>query len=761
MALWSAAAVPHPELAEPRQSWRPAGGGGREPPMASQEAGDWFELQSTGAVPQGREHDPGECLTCRRPLVASCQQPTVDSKATMDRVIDSAAGAADWERLHDWSRGLFDDPQHLPTSFTYRGERVRGIPAEWSPTRKTRRVSSTITETVFQGTEPETGLELRIEVLRYLDHPALEWVAWLTNRGDQPTAVVEDLLAVDATFRGDAPVLYHGNGDFNSESGYSWRYSDLSHRESVDVAPQGGRPCDGAFPYFRLLFEGCGLTLAVGWPGQWRAHFRAHEGGVNVRAGQEQTRLRLLPTETIRTPRMTLVGWDGDESRAVNLWRRWYFQHVMPSHGGQRLKPLLEAMATGEGEEFTGATEANQIEFQREFAERGIDYDVWWIDAGWYPCSDPTGKRDWRITGTWTSDPERFPDGLNRVSKSAASHGAELLVWFEPERVHPGTWWYQSFPDWMLDRPREEFGVAQPPSPMQSSWLLDLSNDGCRSWVADYLSHLVTEFGLGIYRQDFNFPPLEHWRFHDAEDRDGMTENLYVQGYLELWDSLLERHPGLLIDSCASGGRRNDLETMRRSVPLHYTDYGYGIHPVKLDFQRTMFEWLPYFKETTLSWDVGDAVARGLPAKEEDAFAFHCALAPMLGVMVDIKRPEDYDFALVRKMVGVWRRAAELLQDSDYYPLTPPGRTGREWVGRQFCDYDERVGFIQVIRLSQSEESRIVVYPRRLSADAHYLMEEAESGQRLRVSGAALNSEGFTVELPPRSGSIWFYRQED
>ena len=66
-----------------------------------------------------------------------------------------------------------------------------------------------------------------------------------------------------------------------------------------------------------------------------------------------------------------------------------------------------------------------------------------------------------------------------------------------------------------------------------------------------------------------------------------------MQGHLDFWDTLLERHRWLLIDSCASGGRRNDLETMRRSVPLHYTDFGYGLHPVKLDFQQTMYEWLP------------------------------------------------------------------------------------------------------------------------------------------------------------------------
>ena len=86
--------------------------------------------------------------------------------------------------------------------------------------------------------------------------------------------------------------------------------------------------------------------------------------------------------------------------------------------------------------------------------------------------------------------------------------------------------------------------------------------------------------------------PLDLWRQNDAPDRQGITENHHVTGYLAYWDELLRRHPGLLIDSCASGGRRNDLETMRRSVPLWRTDFrldpvGTQCHSYGISF------WLP------------------------------------------------------------------------------------------------------------------------------------------------------------------------
>ena len=50
----------------------------------------------------------------------------------------------------------------------------------------------------------------------------------------------------------------------------------------------------------------------------------------------------------------------------------------------------------------------------------------------------------------------------------------------------------------------------------------------------------------------------------------------------------------MLIDSCASGGRRNDLETLRRAVPLLRSDYimepvGNQCHTYGIAF------WYPYY----------------------------------------------------------------------------------------------------------------------------------------------------------------------
>jgi alpha-galactosidase len=271
------------------------------------------------------------------------------------------------------------------------------------------------------------------------------------------------------------------------------------------------------------------------------------------------------------------------------------------------------------------------------------------------------------------------------------------------------------------------------------------------------VSGLIRDGGIGIYRQDFNFAPLKFWRENEPEDRQGMNENLHVQGYLQYWDDLLAAHPGLWIDSCSSGGRRNDLETMRRAVPLHYTDYGYGIHPVKLAFHHTLYQWIPYFKECTLSWDIVQPGEDLRFDKQEDSFAYHCGLAAMLFPTLDIRR-EDYDLATARKMIAIWRRAAGLLLAGDYYPLTPFSRSPGRWVAWQFDKPETGAGLLQAICLAECPEERFTAQLHGIDPERAYVFENAESGEKLEIQGADLAREGFTLTLSKRSGALWFYQ---
>lgn len=624
---------------------------------------------------------------------------------------------------------------NLPLHFVYGGRSMRGIPSEFSPRESREFLDANMTRTTLIGRNAD-GLEIRVEYTEYRDYPVTEWVAYFANRGDAPSEILSDVKIIDGVLEGEHPIYTYGNGDNCQPDGYEFQSEELKAERIL--YPTDGTACAGASPFMRLRFEGYGVNIAVGWPAMWEAAVAPTEGGVSFRLGQRRCHMRILPGEVMRTPRVYLMGFTGGEDRARNLWRRWYFAHIIPREYGHPLTPklVLHTFMVDGKPEFTGATEENQIRGIDEYLKAGMKPDIWWLDAGWYPCNF-----DWPFTGTWKPNPAHFPNGLGPVGRKCEEHDIAFLVWFEPERVRRGSELWEEHPEWILHTEDSEQG------------LLNLGDPACCDWLIERVDSIIKESHIHIYRQDFNYSPLRAWELNEAADRIGALENLHVQGYLRYWDTLLFRNPNLWCDSCASGGRRNEMETLRRAVPLHYTDVGYGNHPIKQKQHRMMFEWIPYFRAHTFNWDNEEGGYEN-GGKPVDNFAYHCALTPAVTSTIEHYHPEEIK-EIGRRFHPVWRRAAEIMLSGDYYPLTECRRDPHDYYAMQFDDPVKRIGFVQVVRNTQVEEDSIVL-KLQLNGD-RYEFENMESGELRSMERYGLEG-GFRVSIPKRSGVIWFYR---
>lgn len=635
----------------------------------------------------------------------------------------------------------YTTPQQIPLSFRCGTRLFHGIPEEFTVTAaETTQHEQARLHTVTA--QDANGLVLRVECTEYMDFPVTEWVAFFTNNGSAPTQPISDIRLGGILPLTDA-ILHHGNGDTMTYDGYHW-FSD-SLTESHTLSPTDGTSCNGAFPYMRLLGREFGLNLAIGWTGRWVAEFTPAQDGVRISIGQARCNMRIFPGETIRTPRLTCQAYLGDEVRGRNMWRRWYFKYILPP-----VKPMccMHYFKEGNSPEFTGATQAGQLAAIDTYLSRGVHPDVLWMDAGWYPC-----EREWNHVGDWRPDPERFPNGLAPIGKKCAEEGIGFLLWFEPERTFSGTPLERAFPQWML-RMAQEDGTVAP------YCLTNLADPQCLEYMIDRIDSIIKESGVTIYRQDFNFDPYPRWIQNEAEDRVGALENLHIQGYYRLWDTLLARNPGLLIDSCASGGRRNDLETMRRCVTLHYTDVGYGKHPTKQIQHRQMFEWIPYFRAHVWSWDdavTGKYKSNSSTAPVLDKYAFYAALAPAITDMLDHRDSEER-FALSRQMQPIWRKAAQLMLSCDYYPLTECRGSAEDFFAMVFYSPEQGTGFLNVISNNANPETQFTAVLDMLEPDANYVLTEAETETTQHFTGAQL-AAGLSLTLPKRSGLILFLQR--
>ncbi len=663
---------------------------------------------------------------------------------------DNRPQKGDFDLLRGFTKD-FCTPTGLPISFFYGKEKLRGIP--WKTETTWKRVDANLTLTSIRGTDPATQLEILAVCEQYEDFPVLEWTVYLTNRGMANTPPIRELLGLEAAFDIPAPILQYGNGDAVGNDSFEFFDRPLSE-EPFEMQPSQGRCCDAAFPYMRILSAhgGKGLTLSIGWPGQWKAALWEKGEKAHIQAGQAKTDLYLKPGETVRTPRMTVMAFEGDERRAANLWRRWYMAHVIPKNNGSCTKPMLiihGEQPTKEYPEHTGYTQENIEKALEAYRDRGVKYDAFWLDAGWYDCG-----RIWQHTGTWEERQPNYPEGMLGVQRRCASHGAKLILWFEPERVY-------EHPEWLLKKncDSELKGSRSVYAPESS--LFHMGNPEARAYITDLICDFIKKNRIDWYRQDYNIWPLKHWQANEEEGRIGMIENQYIQGYLEFWDEILRRNPGVQIDACASGGRRNDLETMRRSVPLHYSDIGYGNQPVKMGFEQTMHDWLPYFKSHLWSWENPDGSYLNdenyQPDTLTDAYTFYTALAPAVTIMTVYSR-EDECFEDIRRMQDTWRRAADLMLRSDFYPLTPYHKDPSKWWCRQFDSPEHGDGFLLFATGNRCTQKEQRVYP-FFDEEATYVFENEQTGERKELSGKKA-TEGIVETLAPRSGSIWFYSKQ-
>jgi len=295
------------------------------------------------------------------------------------------------------------------------------------------------------------------------------------------------------------------------------------------------------------------------------------------------------------------------------------------------------------------------------------------------------------------------------------------------------------------------------------NYLLDLKNPDCHNWLCGHMERHIKESGITCYRQDFNFAPLPYWRDNEDDDRQGMVENLYLQGYLAYWDHLLLNIPDLWIDSCSSGGRRNDLETMRRSVPLHPTDYGYGYHHINQAYRHTLQSWIPYMRGWTNSWDKDNEYYNhdnyyAVDPPSLDNFKLTNGFNPLLFFAVVPELKAEFDkLDYVKKLHGIWEKCSEMQLSGDFYALTENHRDNAKWTVFQFDCPEGEKGVLQVLRNNQAKDESITVKPHGFCCNCEYIFTNEETGTSFEVCGREANENGLTFAQPVRSGAIWFY----
>jgi len=649
-----------------------------------------------------------------------------------------------------WIAAAFNRDCPPPLSFNYDGKPSAELLPAWTRRGDVKPVPHPAgsaplpahTEHTVSFFDPHTGLSVFCVITEFHNFPAVEWVTYFKNTGGSDTPIIADIQPLDFSFpaaKDHTCRLHHAKGSDCKFDDFQPLETPLATPAETRIESHGGRSSNITLPFFNLEMAGSGVIGAIGWTGDWAATFiRAADGPLRVRAGMKQTRLRLRPGEEIRSPRIMLLFWENDRLLAHNTLRRFLLEHHRPQINGRPAAAPLCHAVWGEN------TAAQQITKARWWKDNNIPLEYFWIDAGWH--GDGKFREDstvfnsdwWKHVGNWWPNKTTYPDGLRPVGDALKELGFGFVLWLEPERVFKDTFFTKKQPNWLL-------------GPIGDNWLFDLGNPEARRALTELVSRVISDGRVTCYRQDFNTEPQPFWKAADAPDRIGMHEIRHIEGLYAFWDDLLARHPGLLIDNCSSGGRRIDLETISRSIPLWRSD----------------FQCWPNFNADAMQCQT-HGLARWVPLStgcvdRPDAYAFRSAFGPgVVNTMMIFNRDPDPSIPidLLRRLTAEQLELCKYFY-GDFYPLTKYSVDDDVWMAWQFDRPDLAEGLVQVFRRASSpyETARLKLHG--LEPDATYDLADADTKAVRSLPGADLMNAGLEVAMKKQlDAAVFVYRKK-
>ena len=562
-------------------------------------------------------------------------------------------------------------------------------------------------------TNDEKNLTARVEATLYPDYAACEWTVYIKNSGENKSPVISDFYAINASLQtGGSQSLYYSVGSPNSSEDFTLKkISDFS--QELEFHATNGRPSDEYMPYFNVCGKDRGYILGIGWTGQWLASISENEALFNAKVGQEELKGYLQPGEEIRSPLISLSFYSGGNAmKGFNSFRRWVSKCVYPV-GVNNFSMLEIAKPESKRTSDEIIDEVNKID---KSVLASTDY--FWMDAGWYKYTD-----SWYDgVGSWIVDKSRYDNGISELSDMGKKQGIGLVLWYEPERVISGTALY--------DVASKHDGWTVNVKGSNNIW--NFADDNACDYICKYIASSLNENGVSVYRQDFNFEPIEYWKKADNKyynGRDGFCENHYVTNYYKYLDYLTENVDGLLMDNCASGGRRLDLEMTRRSIPLWRSDYNCEDHDDILEATQAQTYGISFWLPLSGTLDY---------CSKNTEYASRSSIMPCVINTFDSVKSKYYcDYSSLRS-----------LQKEAYFPLTDGNTDNNKYLAMQYGSYDGSKGMALIYKRADVTDDSFTVKFNGLNAEKLYNVRDYDSPAEARLlTGSSLMNEGFKVTI--------------
>jgi alpha-galactosidase len=307
-----------------------------------------------------------------------------------------------------------------------------------------------------------------------------------------------------------------------------------------------------------------------------------------------------------------------------------YMNTLMGDPTAERLLPLIDAAASVGAEYFC-------------------------IDAGWYA---EAAEDWWDTVGAWKPSMTRFPGGIAEVLGRIRAAGMVPGLWLEPEVVGVRSPIAAQLPDQAFFTRRGRRVVEN------GRYQLDLRHPAAVKHLDEAVDFAVGELGAGYLKLDYNIDA------GPGTDAGGLSAGAglldHNRAHLDWLDAVLDRHPGLVIENCASGGMRADYAMLSRLQLQSTSD------------QQDLLRYAPIIAAAPAAMASEQAASWAYPqpdfSDEQIVFTLCGALLGRIHLSGHIDRMTDAQCRLVTDAVDVYKSVrADLPGALPFWPLGLPG----------------------------------------------------------------------------------------
>ncbi|MHC4401559.1 MAG: alpha-galactosidase [Planctomycetota bacterium] len=612
-------------------------------------------------------------------------------------------------------------------------------------------------ETVFRH---PLGLAAVRQCRAFPQFDALEYTIKLRNDSAAELPILENVNALDVSFRGQtvegSSVVSCGGGGADSRfppKDYALARNALRSTNRLTLSSEGGYPSNSSMPFFFIENETAraGIYVAIGWTGNWNATIEADssQNTLRIHGGMPKIHVKLRPSEEISGPTVLIGCYQGRLEDGANALRRVIRHCYTPSVAGRPLvAPIMYTTWFHVGAELDEKMARALVDAAAE-----VGQEIFEVDAGWYKGTPYSPYWDMRNTwpaisnplGNWELGEERsrFPSGLEDLAEYARSKGMQFGLWFELERVGPDSLLARRHPDWIIKH--------------GDGWrMADFGNPEVQDYFSKILDRYIRTLKLAYIRWDCNLHDIDaFWATQDSPDRRGMSEIRHVEGIRRVEQFVRDRHPNVILESCASGGRRIDLVTLRNRHTTWISDATAGASIIRFHLEG-LNHLIPGSRQL-----VAFAPAERVFAKLDLVFPdidCQCCFAGAFGTAGKLHLWPEAMKRRMRQHVGVYKKLRHYLAE-DFYLLIPQSQTLDTWAAWQFHDPRASEGFVQPFRIESAQQSKKIVLKGLDSSGEYQFTDPYNNDTFTTASGAELISIGLELSLPKNSSRVLTYRK--